>query len=214
MTGRPTFDRRQVLKTSAVLGVVGLAGCTGDDPANFEVNDASSNDPTYRGEEFEVEVTIHNTGEQEDTQTVTLRTYGGDEYDSTEVTLDGDERTDVRFVVDSTDFETQPYTFVVETDDDDDTTDVSIDDALVVADTSVDDEDGYISMRVDVENRASVTASGTLVGEITSDAFDQPYTDEQEVDLDGGETDTVDLRIHYETDESIFMYSHDAWIEN
>lgn len=213
VTPTAEIGRRQMLKTGAVLGVAGLAGCTEDEPANFEVTDVDANDPVYRGSTADVGATIHNTGEQEATQTITLRVLGGDQHDSTGVTLDGDERTDVTFTAELAEADTGTLMFVVESDDDDERMNTTVERPLAVTDVSAEDGDGYITVTAEVENRAPFEASGVVVGEITSDAFDEPYTHQSRVVLDGGGTETVDLRIYYETDETVFMYSYDAWIE-
>ncbi|NUB91111.1 hypothetical protein HT576_08765 [Haloterrigena sp. SYSU A121-1] len=98
---------------------------TEEDPANFDVTIDSTNSPVTAGNNLEVTGTIHNTGDESDTQTITL-SWGGASCDSTDVSLSGGESTTKTLSCSTGSGDAGDYTAELSSSDDSDSTSITI----------------------------------------------------------------------------------------
>jgi subtilisin family serine protease len=101
-----------------------------DAPANFSVSIDSTNSNVTEGETLEVNATIANTGDVEDTQTINL-TVDDAPKDSAELTLAGGENESVTLTWNTTYHDNGTYTANVSSDDTSDSTTVTVENASV-----------------------------------------------------------------------------------
>lgn len=87
-------------------------------------------------------------------------------------------------------------------------------DYLVVTETDTESVSGADAIRVvaTVENVDDAAHSATLVGKITSDSFDQPYSNSTAASVAGGQQTDIAVEVEYDA-SGTFLYSHLAWIE-
>jgi PGF-CTERM protein len=176
MTDQTTRSRFVPVATFALVallavGVAGftLAGSVGAQSAsNFAVNIDSTNSPVQEGETLEVTATVENTGDYSDTQDITL-TVGGKQRDVTQVALEPGEQRTVTLDWATSSGDAGEYTANVSSDDDFDTTAVSV--------------DGPSYFQVDINSTNSpVTENDTVAVEaIIENTGDQ--TDNQKINL-------------------------------
>jgi hypothetical protein len=88
-------------------------------------------------------------------------------------------------------------------------------DYLVVIDSEGDSVSGESAIEVtaEVENLGEESRSATLGAQITSDAFEEPFSNTTDVTVAPGQRESHTVTVEYETDESTFFYSHYAWVE-
>ena len=91
----------------------------------FDVEITATNSPVTEGETLDVDVRVDNTGELDDTQTVTL-TIDGAQEDSQSVTLDADEFTDIVLSWATESGDAGDYTALVESEDDSATASITV----------------------------------------------------------------------------------------
>jgi PGF-CTERM protein len=176
MTDQTTRSRFVPVATFALVallavGVAGftLAGSVGAQTAsNFAVTIDSTNSPVQEGEILEVTATVENTGDYSDTQDITL-TVGGKQRDMTQVALDPGEKRTVTLDWATSSGDAGEYTANVSSDDDFDTTAVSV--------------NGPSYFQVDINSTNSpVTENDTVAVEaIIENTGDQ--TDNQKINL-------------------------------
>ena len=94
-------------------------------PANFDVTIDSTNSPVMEGESLNADVTVENIGGEQATQTVSL-TVGGIVRDSVDLTLDAGGSTTETLEWETTSGDAGSYTLTVESEDDSDTTPVTV----------------------------------------------------------------------------------------
>lgn len=154
----PTVVSFALLAILAV-GIAGMAfagGAAAQSAGNFQVTIDSTNSPVDEGETLEVQVTIENTGDQSDTQTINL-TIGGQVRDSTDVTLGGGNSTTKTLTWQTQDGDGGDYTAEVASENDSDTTDVTVNGPAVFSVTinstnSPVTENDTLSVEVIIEN--------------------------------------------------------------
>jgi PGF-CTERM protein len=176
MTDQTTRSRFVSVATFALVallavGVAGftLAGSVGAQSAsNFAVNIDSTNSPVQESETLEVTATVENTGDYSDTQDITL-TVGGKQRDMTQVALDPGQKRTVTLDWATSSGDAGEYTANVSSDDDFDTTAVSV--------------NGPSYFQVDINSTNSpVTENDTVAVEaIIENTGDQ--TDNQKINL-------------------------------
>jgi hypothetical protein len=93
--------------------------------ANFEVTIDDTNSPVTEGETLTADVTVENIGDGSGTQQVSLG-VGGSERDSTEVSIAGGDSTTETLEWETTSGDAGSYTLTVESEDDSDTTSVTV----------------------------------------------------------------------------------------
>jgi PGF-CTERM protein len=176
MTDQTTRSRFVPVATFALVALlaVGVAGFTlaggvgAQSASNFAVTIDSTNSPVQEGETLEVTATVENTGDYSDTQDITL-TVGGKQRDMTQVALEPGEQRTVTLDWATSSGDAGEYTANVSSDDDFDTTAVSV--------------DGPSYFQVDINSTNSpVTENDTVAVEaIIENTGDQ--TDNQKINL-------------------------------
>jgi hypothetical protein len=166
--------------------------------AGFTVTLDATNSPVAEGETLSVEATVENTGNVEDTQTITLDA-GALGTDSTSVTLDGGASTDVTLFVGTNIGDAGEYTATVSSADDSATASVTVsgDAEFVVSDASAtyDPSAETATVTYTVTNVGDV--AGTEAVTLTATVDDRNTTDV--VTLGPGEDTTDDLSIGIDT---------------
>ena len=135
-----------------------------------------------------------------------------------EVTLAPDERADVLLKVTTNhggEISVFSYDLSLSDDPPSDVDDPTDADYLVVIDTEGDSVSGESAIEVtaEVENLGEESRSATLGAQISSDAFEEPFSDTADVTVAPGQWESHSVTVEYETDESTFFYSHYAWVE-
>ena len=174
-----------------------------DDPADFSVSITDAPDSVTEGEEIDVSAAIENDGDESDTQTITFE-VDGEEIDTTDVSLDGgdEETVDFTFTTDADDVGELAIT--VASDDDSDSATVTVEEAPDEAElsiTTVDAPDDVgtgedATVAVTVENVGDETAEQTVELRL-----DDAVVDSEDVELAGGDSETVDLTYTTDADD-------------
>ncbi|PSP87161.1 hypothetical protein BRC87_12105 [Halobacteriales archaeon QS_4_66_20] len=167
-------------------------GVTINVPSILAVSVDSTNAPVLSGETLSVDATVENTGEESKTQTVAL-TVGGQQRNSTEVTLAGGESTTLTFEWATSEGDAGEYTATVASDDDDASAavEVQVPPNLVVSldGTNAPVVEGEtLSFEATVENTGGATDTQSIA--LTVGGQQRAST---EVTLSGGESTTVML---------------------
>ena len=163
----------------------------GTAPPFFDVEIIDTNSPVEDGATLTVEATIHNTGYEADTQTVELA-IDSSIVDDHELTLGGDESDTI--TLSWTDTDPGDYEAEVSSDDDADTTSVSVIEPgdpffdVTITDTNAPIDAGD-TLAVDalIENTGSGSGTQTIVFNVDSEEIDTTDV----TDLDSGETQSV-----------------------
>ncbi|MCU4926033.1 right-handed parallel beta-helix repeat-containing protein [Halobacteria archaeon AArc-dxtr1] len=163
------------------------------EPASFDVTIDGTADPVVAGEDLLVTATVENTGDEDGTQTVEL-VADGTVLDEIDVTLTGGESETVTLVwATSTGDAGDAITIVVESDDSEASTDVTVEAAyadLTVVDGTLDRSDVEVGESVTIS--AEVTNDGTIAGDETiSLEIDGVVADDATVSVAPGTTETV-----------------------
>jgi len=167
-------------------------GVTVNVPSILSVSVDSTNAPVLEGEPLSVDATVENTGEESKTQTVAL-TVGGQQRNSTEVTLAGGESTTLTFEWATSEGDAGEYTATVASDDDDASAAVEVQVPPNLA-VSLDGtnapvvEGETLSVEATVENTGGATDTQSIA--LTVGGQQRAST---EVTLSGGESTTVML---------------------
>ena len=167
-------------------------GVTVNVPSILSVSVDSTNAPVLSGETLSVDATVENTGEESKTQTVAL-TVGGQQRNSTEVTLAGGESTTLTFEWATSEGDAGEYTATVASDDDDASAAVEVQVPPNLA-VSLDGtnapvvEGETLSVEATVENTGGATDTQSIA--LTVGGQQRAST---EVTLSGGESTTVML---------------------
>ncbi|MFB6166367.1 MAG: beta strand repeat-containing protein [Haloarculaceae archaeon] len=161
-------------------------------PANFAVSIDGTNGPVTEGDTLSVDATVTNTGDQSDTQTVTL-SVGGSQRDSTQLSLTGGGSQSVTLSWSTSAGDAGDYTATVATENDSASTSVSVDTpatfAVSIAGTSSPVTEGD-ALSVD----ATVTNTGGSQGTQTVTlSAGGAQRDSQSVTLAGGASQSVTL---------------------
>ncbi|WP_226005970.1 CARDB domain-containing protein [Natrinema salinisoli] len=98
---------------------------TEESPANFDVTIDSTNSPVTAGNNLEVTGTIHNTGDESDTQTITL-SWGGASCDSASISLSGGQSTTETLSCSTGSGDAGDYTAELSSSDNSDSTSITI----------------------------------------------------------------------------------------
>ena len=161
--------------------------------AEFAVDIVETNAPVEEGDSLTVTAAIENVGDETETQSVTLDA-GDLGTDSADVTLAGDESTEETLTVDASAGDAGAYTATVETDDDDDSTSVTVLEPASFEVAILDASDGVagddIEVEFEVENTGDVEATQTVELDVESLGSDQT-----DVTLDGGESTEESLSV-------------------
>ena len=167
-------------------------GVTVNAPANFAVAIDGTNEPVTEGETLSVDATVDNTGDKSDTQTITL-TVGGQQRASTDVDLGGGESTTVTLTWDTSGGDAGDYTATVDSDDDSDSTGVTVQESANLA-VSVDTTNSPIvaGETLSVEATVQNTGGATDTQSIALTVGGQQRASKS-VELGGGESTTVTL---------------------
>lgn len=162
----------------AALSLSGVASAQG----NFEVTVDSTDSPVLEGDTLQVDFTVENTGDQIDSQEVSLAT-GGVKRDSTELTLDPGSSYSGTLEWTTADGDAGSYTAVVATADDTESTSVYV------------QEDAEFSVSIDSTN--SPVTEGEVGEFVVSVENTGGAADVQDVDLsvDGVIRDTTELHL-------------------
>ncbi len=178
-----------------------------DDPANYSVSITETNSPVEQGDALEVDADIENIGDEAGEQNVTLSLAELDlEVDSQTVELEGDETESVTLTADTDEIEPDEYTAVVASEDDSDEVPVTVEEAGEVAEFAVSFvfADPVASVGEEVTVEADITNVGDLEGTQTvTYSVDDDLVDEMELDLEGGETETLEFTSEAEEGESV-----------
>ncbi|PSQ34880.1 hypothetical protein BRD08_08495, partial [Halobacteriales archaeon SW_10_66_29] len=167
-------------------------GVTVNVPSILSVSVDSTNAPVLSGETLSVDATVENTGEESKTQTVALA-VGGQQRNSTEVTLAGGESTTLTFEWATSEGDAGEYTATVASDDDDASAAVEVQVPPNLA-VSLDGtnapvvEGETLSVEATVENTGGATDTQSIA--LTVGGQQRAST---EVTLAGGESTTVTL---------------------
>jgi PGF-CTERM protein len=166
-------------------------------PANFRVEINSTNSPVTENDTLDVEAIIENTGDQTDSQEITLDVDG--QRDSIDLALDPGAKQTRTLEWETDDGDAGSYNAVVASDDDSDSVGVDVEDVphFEVDIQSTDEpvvEGNTLRVEADVEN--TDLASDTQDVELE---IDGTVRDTEELSLDGGDTGTVVLQ--WDTDD-------------
>lgn len=163
------------------------------EPGEFVVDIQETNEPVVANETLTVDAQVTNEDANAATQDVTLE-IDDSVMDSSAVTLAGSDTTTVTLEWETDEGDADDYTAEVSSDDDVDSTPVTVLDPAAIA-LSVDD----YGEEVEPETSATVTATVENLGDVTTTEQvtllieDDGQVDETAVELAGGETETVDL---------------------
>ncbi|WP_255170997.1 S8 family serine peptidase [Natrononativus amylolyticus] len=175
--------------------------------AHFDVSNLEAPDEADRGEEIEVSADVENTGNTDDTQTVEYRFDDLDEPVHTEnVTLDPGEETTVEFTLDTSDIGEGTYDHGVFTEDDSQTTTVTILEAqfdveITDAPETVSIGDTY-DVNATVENTGDAPDGQEIVYDLGAAGGDVAVVDEENYH-DGALVDVLEAHLDedaYEVD--------------
>lgn len=182
-----------------------------DDPF-FDVTIDETNSPVTEGETLEVDATIENTGEQEDTQDIELLDFDDDDVDSEEVTLGGGEDTTITLEWETDEGDADTGDVTVTSDDDSDTEEVTIDEEPDPEPPDPDPADFQVDIvetnsPIDEGETLVVTADIENVGEEDDTQRIDLLIDGEEVDstfesIDAGDSDTVELEWETEANDA------------
>ena len=165
------------------------------DPPNFDVTIDDTNSPITEGEELTVDLTIENTGEETDTQTITLENFDGDSVDTASVTLGegAQETVTLTWATEAGDAGTDDIT--VSSDDDTATQSVEIQALPANFDVTIDDTNSPVTAGEDLVVDATIENTGgeEATQEIALTDFDGEPVDEQSVTLAGGASESITL---------------------
>lgn len=202
---------------TATTGVtVGASSGTGGD-GGLEVTIESTNTPVQEGQAVEVTAQVANTGSDERTEEVTLRSAGA-ARDSQTVTLSGGDSTTVTFVWETEPGDAGEYTATVAGETDDATTTVTVEQASQGPDSTFavtidgvstpDDGSGSFEVTTTIENTGETADTQTIT--LTSGGTERGS---QELSLSSGESQSitfsweqsggteVDIQVSSETDQ-------------
>jgi len=163
-------------------------------PANFAVTIDSTNSPVGEGDTLSVDATVENTGDESDTQTVTLDVSGLGQ-DSSSETLSAGESTTVTLSVGTSSGDAGDYTATVSSDDDSDSTGVTVEGpasfAVTIDSTNAPVTEGEtLSVDAQVENTGDESDTQTITLDVPG--LGQDSTSET---LSGGALTTVTLSV-------------------
>jgi tRNA A-37 threonylcarbamoyl transferase component Bud32 len=167
------------------------------EPANFDVSIDNTNSPVTEGEDLRVDATVTNTGEESDSQRVTAEVPDVDSASET-IELDSGSSTTETFTIPTEDGDTGTHSLEISTDDNTDSTSVSIEEQEEPAsfDVSVESTNSPVTGGDDLTVDVAVTNTGEQDGTQTVTAEVQGVgSDSERVSLSGGSSTTETLRI-------------------
>ncbi|OIB55726.1 serine protease [Natrialba sp. SSL1] len=132
-----------------------------EDGVDFQVEITDTNEPVTEGETLTVDAMVSNAGEEGDTQTVTLADFDGDVVDSTNVGLGESESSNVSLTWETESSDAGDGNVTVESDDDADTHEVTVDELpdnqLTFGDG---DHVGIVEETIDIEINTTEDVAG------------------------------------------------------
>ena len=179
-------------------------------PASFSLS-VQADEPVREGEQVEVTVTVRNEGDETGSGTVTLADAAGAELDSAEVTVAGNEETDLTLTWEAEYGDAGQYSFEVRLGDETVSDALTVEEgpglSLVDSDTAENADGEAVLLTGTVENEAPVEQSGVLVGRVEID--DQSHANYREVTLAPGERTDVRLKVTTNHGGGITVFSYD-----
>ncbi len=180
------------------------------DPAEFAVSIADTNDPVEQGEPLEVDAAIENVGDGEGTQNVSL-SVAGDTVDEQSVSLEPESAEDVTLTAETDDLEPGDYPIEVSSENETAETTVTIEEtgepefAVTDFDAPETAEPGdEVTVSATIENVGESEGTQTV-----SYSVDEQDIDEETLDLESGESETVTFSSTMPADDSTHTIATD-----
>ena len=168
-----------------------------EEPANFDVSIDRTNSPVEVGSDLTVDTTITNTGDQRDTQSVTVEVPGVG-TDSETVTLNGGSSNFETLSIPTSDGDAGSYTATVSTNDDTDSANVAVEEGEEPAnfEVNLDNTNSPVQAGEALTVETTITNTGDQDGSQTVTAeVPDVGSDSATVSLNGGSSTTESLQI-------------------
>ncbi|MFB6233364.1 MAG: right-handed parallel beta-helix repeat-containing protein [Haloarculaceae archaeon] len=169
-------------------------GAFGQTPANFSVNITETNDPVTEGETLQVNGTVNNTGQQQDSQELNLTDFDGTEVDTATFDLSGGETATFNFTWATSSGDAATDNVTVASNNDTDRKNVTVD-APAYFDVTITETNEPVVEGETLRVNGTVNNTGTLQAQRTVNFTDFSGTevDSASFDLAGGEQGTFNF---------------------